>query len=240
MTVWGALRVSAADTPTTTTSSSANRSATATGTKLDHRDTAFIKDASQGGLAEVEMGRVAEQQAQNPQVKQLGQRLVQDHSKANQQLMQIAQQEGVNLPADTSRKESHAEKQLQGKTGAAFDKAFVEHALTDHEKDIRKFQTELQNTQNPQLKAWIEQTLPSLRQHLEMARAAGASVGVDQNTLNAADRFLSQQGTVHQGIGTPSTGESGRGASGSVLDRTSGNTHDTTTPGSSTPGQTTK
>jgi putative membrane protein len=238
MTLWGSLSVTAADTSTTT--APADTTATATGTKLDHRDNAFIKEASQGGLAEIEMGRMAEQHAQNAQVKQLAERLVQDHTKANQQLMQIAQQDGVNLPPAASRKESHTENKLQGKTGAAFDKAFVEHALTDHEKDIKKFQTELQNTKSPQLKAWIEQTLPALRQHLELARAAGASVGLDQGTLNATDRFLSQQGTVNQGLGTSSTGESGRGASGSALDRNSANTHGTTSQGSSTSGQTPK
>jgi len=249
MTVWGALSVSAAD--NTTTSSAGSTTATSSGAKLDHRDTAFIKDAAQGGLAEVEMGRMAETQAQNPQVKQLGQRLVQDHTTANQQLMQIAQQAGVNVPSDTNRKETHMENKLQGQTGAAFDKAFVEHALTDHEKDIRKFEKASQDTKDPQLKAWIDKNLPILRQHLEMARAAGTSVGVDQRTLSAADQFLSQQGTQgaasgslnsshSQGLGTSNTGESGRGASGSVNDRTSGATHNTTGQGNSTSGQNTK
>ena len=176
-------------------------------------------------------------QAQNAQVKQLGQRLVQDHGSANQELTQIAQQNGVMLPNDTSRKDGHMESKLHGKTGADFDKAFVEHALTDHEKDIRKFQKASQDVKDPQLKAWIDKNLPVLRQHLEMARTAGASVGVDQKALTAADRFLSEQGSRSQGLGTSGSTESGR-ATSSTPDRSSAATHGTTSHDNSTPGQT--
>jgi len=190
-------------------------------TTLDHKEVAFIKDAAQGGEAEVEMGQLAQQKGQNSQIKELGTRLQQDHTKANQELTQLAQKENVTLPAEPTHKENRMTSKLQAKTGADFDKAFAEHVLTDHEKDIRKFQKALQDSKDPDLKAFIQKTLPVLRQHLEMARTAGAAVGVDQKALTAADRFLSDQ--------------SGQGTSGATINQ-SGTEHErvVTPPKSST------
>lgn len=189
--------------------------------QADRKEAAFIKDAAQGGQAEVQLGQLAQQKSQNDQVKQFGQHLQQDHSQANQELMQIAQKLGVTVPTGPDRKEArHAEK-LQDKTGADFDKAFVEHAIQDHQKDITKFQQALQDVKNPELKAFIQKSIPKLTQHLQMARTTGTAVGVDQKTLTAADRFLSQHGgqagsdAVHsqhtQGLGTSAGSVSGSG-----------------------------
>jgi len=199
-------------------------------TSADKKDVSFIKEAAQGGQAEVEMGRLAAEKGQNAQIKQLGQRLQQDHAKANQELTQIAQKSGVALPSEPNRKENHMAERLQNKTGAEFDKAFAEHALTDHEKDIRKYQKALQDTHDPELRAFIEKSLPVLRQHLEMARTAGSAVGVDQKALTAADRFLSSQGgqtsssdlnrssSSSRSQGTGATSQSGTGVNRSSTD----------------------
>jgi putative membrane protein len=169
--------------------------------QLDHKETAFIKDAAQGGQAEVEMGKIAAEKAQNAELKKFAEHLQQDHSKANQELTQLAQTLGVTLPTEPSRKENKVADRLQDKTGADFDKAFAEHAIKDHEKDITKFQKALQDTKNPELKAFIEKSLPVLRHHLEMARNAGSTVGVDQKILSSADKFLSEN---RVGTGTTS------------------------------------
>ncbi|MFO1501402.1 MAG: DUF4142 domain-containing protein [Verrucomicrobiota bacterium] len=186
MAAWGAMTAMAAD---------AN-------TRAEKKDAAFIKEAAHGGKMEVMVGKLAVEKGQDAQVKQLGQRLQDDHSKANEELMQIAQKRGVVLTEDDSRKDEKAMTKLHDKTGAAFDQAFVENALTDHEKDIQKFQRASQEVNDAELKGFIEKTLPVLRQHLEMARAAGAAVGVDQRKLNSADRFLSEHGSTTYDRGT--------------------------------------
>ena len=116
---------------------------------------------------------------------------------------------------------------LQDKTGADFDKAFAEHAIKDHEKDITKFQKALQNTKDADLRAFIEKSLPVLRQHLQMARNAGSAVGVDQKILSSADRMISGNDAVGTAPGT----ETGRSTTGNHIDHTA--------PGSQPDGNTT-
>jgi putative membrane protein len=193
--------------------------------KSDKKDVSFIKEAIKGGKKEVAMGRMAAEKAQNAQVKQLGQRLQQDHTKANQELMQIAQKQGVSLEDkdDKAHKDAvaHVDKddhmaKFEGKTGAEFDKAFIEHTLMHHQKGITKYQQALQDCEDTEVKAYIQKTLPALRQHLEMARTAGRAVGVDQQTLSAADQFLSDRNNAGSiGLGTAPSSERGTGTSSS-------------------------
>jgi len=224
--VWGAFNLRAAD-----TLRSADTATTAD--HADRKDTSFIKEAAQGNLSEVEVGKLAVERGQNSLVKQLGQRLQDDHAKSNQELTQIAQHTGVTLP-DQAKKE-HAMTKLEGKTGTDFDKAFAEHALMDHEKDIRKYQKALQDVKDPQLQAYISKSLPVLRQHLELARAAGSAVGVDQKALTAADNFLSEHS--QQGLGTAPSSQRGTGTTtGPSSGTTSGSTSGNRIPGQSSRG----
>jgi putative membrane protein len=181
--------------------------------QMDRKDTSFLKEAARGNESEVQMGQLGQEKAQNTEVKQLAQRLQQDHTKANQDLMQIAQKEGVTLPSET-RKEEREATRLQDQTGPNFDKAFAEYAIKDHEKDIEKYQKALQNCKDPALQAYIQQNLPVLKEHLQMARNAGAAVGVDQHLLNSADRFLANNGGtgLNQGVGTGPGAQSGTGS----------------------------
>jgi putative membrane protein len=190
MALWGTWNVLAADTTS----------------QLDHKDSSFIKEASQGGMAEIELGKLAADKAQNADLKQYGQHLQQDHTKANQELAQIAQRSGVTLPAELNHKENREADKLQEKTGAEFDKAFAEYAIKDHEKDIDRYQKALRDTKDADLRAWIEKNLPVLQQHLQMARNVGATVGVDQKTLATADKYLSAQ---TGGVGTAPGSETG-------------------------------
>jgi putative membrane protein len=105
-------------------------------------DKKFIDHVARDGQAEVDLGQLGEQKGQSPEVKALARRLVADHTKSNQQLMQIAQQEGVQPPAQPSKSESQERAKLQKLSGDAFDKAFVKQIVQDHEKDIKYFQKE--------------------------------------------------------------------------------------------------
>src|SRR4030095_12817613 len=147
-------------------------------TDLKHKDTSFIKQAAEGGLAEVQLGQLAAQKAPNDQVKQLGQRIQSDHTKANQEVKQIAQKVGVTVPTELDRKYKKVLDDLQSKSGADFDKAFAEHIIRDHKKDIKAFEKAVRDAENPDVKSFAEKTLPTLREHLRLAQDAGRAVGL--------------------------------------------------------------
>lgn len=134
-------------------------------------DKKFATKAAEGGLAEVQVGQLAQQKAASPQVKQLGETLVTDHTQANQELQQVAQNEGITLPSQPSSKEQAQSQKLQDLSGAAFDKAFVRMEIKDHQKDIKEFQEEAQSGTDPALKAFAQKSLPVLQKHLQMAQS---------------------------------------------------------------------
>ena len=96
----------------------------------------FAMKAADGGMAEVELGKLAAQKGSNDRVKQFGQKMVDDHSKANDDLKQAASQAGIELPADTSAKHKQLVQKLSGLSGAAFDKAYMDAMVKDHVEDV--------------------------------------------------------------------------------------------------------
>lgn len=130
-------------------------------------DDKFAMKAAQGGLAEVALGKLAAQKANSPDVKAFGQRMVDDHSKANDQLMAVAKQESMTLPTDMDAKDKATYKKLSALSGAAFDKAYVSDMVKDHEQDIADFRKEGNDGTDPQIKAFATQTVPTLQSHLD-------------------------------------------------------------------------
>jgi len=165
--------------------------------------TKFITEAAQGGQAEVKMGQLASQNGQSQDVKKLGQTLVQDHQKANEELMALAQKKNIQVPQDLG-KHQHMVDRLQSKSGADFDKAFVTMAVKDHKKDVSKFEKCSKDVDDAELKAFIDKTLPTLRNHLQMAQSAARNLGINEATLSAADREDSDA------VGAPGESEKGR------------------------------
>jgi len=155
-------------------SSSDNSQTSASGSSADKT---FMMKAAQGGQAEVTMGQLAQQKGSSDAVKQLGQTLVNDHQTANQQLQQIAQQEGAQLPSSPDPKDQATTDHLQNLNGQQFDQAFLKHAVMDHQKDIKEFQKEADSGKDPQLKQFAQQQLPTLQKHLQMAQQAQQSLG---------------------------------------------------------------
>jgi putative membrane protein len=99
----------------------------------------FATEAAQGGVAEVEMGQLALQKATSPEVKQFAQRMVSDHTQANQELMQLAKSEGMDLPSQVDAKHKSAMERLQGMNGSAFDTAYMQSMVQDHERTLPTF-----------------------------------------------------------------------------------------------------
>jgi putative membrane protein len=135
-------------------------------------DQTFVTKAAQGGLAEVELGKLAEQNAGSPRVKAFGERMVRDHGQANQQLQEIAQKQGIQIPAQLDPKDQALEERLRGLKGKAFDTAYLRDMVQDHRQDIMDFQKEANTGEDPTVKSFAEKTLPILRQHLSMAQTA--------------------------------------------------------------------
>jgi putative membrane protein len=135
-------------------------------------DWEFAIAAADGGMAEVELGKLAESKGTDPQVKAFGQSMVADHGKANEELKALAQQKNISIPDSVSDKYKKKYDDLSEKSGAEFDKAYIENMIEDHEKDIDAFRKESEDGKDPELKSWAAAKLPILTHHLEMAKKA--------------------------------------------------------------------
>jgi putative membrane protein len=161
-----ALRTPAAAAPTKSRSGYGTKAETT----MSAMDRDFVAKAAQGGMMEVKLGKTATQHAASDAVKQFGQRMVQDHGKANSELKQLARQKGFALPKSMDSEHQAMISQLSKLTGGAFDQQYAKQMVEDHEKDVALFEKEAAEGSDPDLKAWAAKTLPTLREHLQMAR----------------------------------------------------------------------
>jgi putative membrane protein len=141
-------------------------------------DTVFAMAASRGGTAEVEMGKLAAEKAGSADVKAFGQQMVDDHGEANQRLKSIADGQNLTLPRTMNAKQQAIYDMLKSKTGAEFDKAYVDAMVKDHEEDVKAFQREADKGKDEQIKAFAAQTLPTIQGHLEKIKAIQSKLGV--------------------------------------------------------------
>jgi putative membrane protein len=139
-------------------------------------DQAFVLEAAKGGMAEVEVGKLAVDKASNADVKKFGQRMVDDHSKANDELKAIASSKHITLPASLDAKDKAMYDRLSKLSGAAFDRAYMQAMVTDHVTDVAAFKREAQTGNDPEVKAFAAKTLPTLEDHLKMARSTDTQV----------------------------------------------------------------
>lgn len=139
-------------------------------TALSESDREFMTKAAVGGMAEVELGRLASQKGVSNDVKTFGKHMVDDHSKANDELKQLASQKSVTLPTDLDAKHKETVDRLSKLNGAAFDNAYVSEMVRDHTEDVSEFEKQANQGQNSDVKGWAAKTLPTLRSHLQMIR----------------------------------------------------------------------
>ncbi|MFN8349632.1 MAG: DUF4142 domain-containing protein [Spirosomataceae bacterium] len=135
-------------------------------------DAEFVMEAADGGMMEVEMGRLAAGKAISAEVKKFGQMMVDDHSKANDELKTLAAQKNITLPTLLTEKHRKMIDDLSTKKGKDFDKKYMDIMVDDHKEDIDKFEKAADNSNDPDIKAFASKTLPTLRHHLQMAEAA--------------------------------------------------------------------
>ena len=164
-------------TATTTSETIATGASGATGATLNDKDKDFVTSAGKGGKAEVDVAQDALAHAQNADVKSFAQKLVDDHTKANDELSQYATAHGVTIPSEMEGKAKEAKERLMKLTGKNFDQAFVKQMVDDHTSTIKAFEDESKNGTDADLKSWVDKTLPTLRDHLKMAQDLEKKVG---------------------------------------------------------------
>ncbi len=148
---------------------------------LSADDKTFLKKAAQGGMGEVMLGKLATVKASSNDVKMFGQHMVTDHTNANSELMAIAKQKKISLPKSPDPDSKSAQTRLKKVTGTAFDKVYIDHMVNDHVKDVADFQKEADQGQDPDVKAFAAKTLPTLKQHLQMAKNVQSGRNMSDN-----------------------------------------------------------
>ncbi|HAJ64468.1 MAG TPA: DUF305 domain-containing protein [Cyanobacteria bacterium UBA11369] len=133
-------------------------------------DRQFIIDAAQGGMAEVRLAQLALQRSRNEQVREFAQRMIEEHTRANQELMRLATQKGVTPPATPGPKYEAAMRQLMQLSGESFDRAYMsEGGLNGHLESAAIYQRQAMLGQDPDLRAFAARILPRVQEHLQMA-----------------------------------------------------------------------
>jgi len=145
----------------------------------------FLREAIAGNSAEIALAEVAERKSENADVKQLAQMIRTDHRQANEKLKTLAESHGLTINQPLDSKHQKQLESFQKMNGAEFDKAYVTDMLKDHQKDIGKYQKAVENVKESEVQQYAQNTLPTLRQHLQHAENAARSVGIDQATITS-------------------------------------------------------
>jgi putative membrane protein len=155
---------------TGTTSTTSTGSSGGTASSLTAEDKGFFIAAAQANMAEVSLGQMASEKATSVDVVNFAKRMVVDHSIANDDLKQLAIKKGVALPAVLTKEQNKVSSSLSKKVGPDFDKSYMDQMIRDHEKAVNDFDKGSKETTDPDLKAWVTNTLPTLQDHLKMAK----------------------------------------------------------------------
>jgi putative membrane protein len=141
-------------------------------------DAKFYKKAAEGGIAEVELGNLAQKKSQNSSVQEFGAMMVKDHSAANDKLKSLAASKGVTLPTSASMSQGASKAKLEMLSGTSFDKSYIKGMIKDHKEDIAEFNKEATSGQDPDAKAFAASTLPTLKEHLQKIESIASTAGV--------------------------------------------------------------
>lgn len=162
---------------TRTTSATTSPPTTSTGTPvtearpaLSAEDKDFLNSAAQGGVMEVALGKMAKEKAVSAKVKAFGDRMVIDHSKANDDLRRLAANKGFTLPTEWKSDQKSDSDKLSKLSGAAFDREYMSLMVKDHQKDVDEFQKSSTDAKDPDIRSFAGKVLPTLQEHLRMAK----------------------------------------------------------------------
>lgn len=161
-------------------------------------DKMFVEKAAVGGMFEVKSSQVAQQMATDANVKTFAAQMVKDHTKANQELMGLARQKGWQVPAALDQKHQEMLTQLSQKQSGQFDKAYIDIQVKAHDKTVTLFEKASTQCQDSDLRAWATKTLPTLKEHQQMAKQMA-----DHGALPRSGTITIQQGNPTAGTRPP-------------------------------------
>lgn len=164
--------------PFETATASATTTASTGGTvsNMTPADKEFVSRAGMAGLYEVQAANLALQNAASDRVREFAQRMLTDHSQANFELQELATVKGLALPTQLSGSHKSAIDHLSGLNGAEFDKAYMQHMVSDHRSDIAEFERASQTARDSDIQGWATRTLPTLKAHATLAVEVAAGV----------------------------------------------------------------
>lgn len=180
------------ETPSATTPATPGAAGTAGEEQNQSQAREFVNQMAMTNMAEIQLGNLAEKQATSPQVKQFAQMMVQDHTKANEELKQIASQLNVQLPTELDQEHRELQEKLSKLQGEEFDREYMSAMVDGHEEAINKVEDRANRSDQPTgtagsaqqgqqaLTQWATKTLPTLRKHLQQAEQINEKVGQTQ------------------------------------------------------------
>ncbi len=190
------------------------RDTPAPGQKMARADRRFIEDAAASGLFELQAAQLAATKATDRAVKDFASMMVDHHTSANRELMQLANSKGLELAPAPPRAMRREIEELGKKTGTEFDQEFVlKIGVKAHEKDIKRFQEASKDVKDTQLKAWIDKTLPSLQQQLAQAQRLPQAQASSARSGSEGGSGASTSGAGAAGGSSGAAGSPGYGGS---------------------------
>ena len=160
----------------TTVTSPAGEMSPPPATPVAAADRAFVEKAARIGMAEVQLATNVSNRAQTQEVRSYAAQMIAEHNRSNQELTALAAQKGIDPPADLDAEKKALDAQLAQLNGPALDKAYMEAMVKDHAAAVTEFQTASQQLADADLRAWAAKTLPTLRQHHQMAQEILGSI----------------------------------------------------------------
>lgn len=164
--------------------------------------TEFIEKAAAGGMAEVQLGNLAQERASSDEVKRFAKRMVDDHTKVNDDLKQVAEKKHVTLPTELDAKHKALYDRLSKLSGTEFDRAYMDAMLADHREDVAEFERAAKSS-DPGVRDFASRTLPTLQDHLASAQQVDRAIASSKGSMNAN---TSTAGTGQHRATAPETG----------------------------------
>jgi len=149
-------------------------------------DRAFVMNMANAGMGEVELGKLAVKNGASQDVKSFGQRMIDDHTKAGDELKAIADRKNIQWPTMLDAKHKALHDKLAAQTGQAFDRAYIDAMISGHKKVASELRTESKSGKDPDVKQWAEKTLPTVEEHLKLAQDASRMKSTAESSAKGA------------------------------------------------------